>query len=166
MRSMTQQQALRAIGQDLERRDIKTFDIKCEGDLYVVRAGYQDPPAPMPVTVHYSVDDLENLNEEGEEKRGASGAMEFLRLSLILRAIGAHVGQKKARVLRISNSTVVGMAPVFRIEYETATGKQAIDELASAAVYDICVKMYKLRGKILARWPEYVSRRRGEQAIS
>ncbi|HET8564774.1 MAG TPA: hypothetical protein VFM35_12945, partial [Candidatus Binatia bacterium] len=94
---MTQQQALRAIGQDLERRDIKAFDIRCERDAYIVQAGYQVPPAPMPVTVHYSVDDLENLNQEGNEKRDrASGTMEFLSLSLILRAIGAHVERKKA----------------------------------------------------------------------
>lgn len=156
MRSMTQQQALRAIGQDLERRDIKTFDITCERDAYVVQGGYQVPPAPMPVTVHYSVDDLENLNQEGNEKRdGASGNMDFLRLSLILRAIGAHVERKKGRLRRISNSNARGMTPIFRIEYETASGEQVTNDLTSSAVYDICVSTYKLRGKISAASAKY-----------
>ena len=149
MRSMTQQQALRAIGQDLERRDIRTFDIRCERDLYVVHGGYQDPPAPMPVTVHYSQNDLEDLNQQGNDKRDrTSGNMDFLRLSLILRAIGAHVEGKKGRLRRISNSSARSMTPIFRIEYETASGEQVTNDLTSTAVYDICVSTYKLRGKI------------------
>jgi hypothetical protein len=151
MRSMTQQQALRAIGQDLERRDIRTFDIRCEQDVYVVQGGYQDPPGPMPITVHYSSADLENLNQEGNEKRDrGSGDMEFLKLSLILRAIGAHVERKGARLLRISNGSARSTTPIFTIEYETAAGEQVSNDLTSAAVYDICVSTYKLRGKMAA----------------
>ena len=51
MSAIAWSKALRAIGQDLEARGIKTFVIRCEADLYVVEAGYQSPPAPTPVTL-------------------------------------------------------------------------------------------------------------------
>jgi hypothetical protein len=51
MSAIAWSKALRAIGQDLEMRGIKTFVIRCEADLYVVEAGYQSPPAPTPVTL-------------------------------------------------------------------------------------------------------------------
>jgi hypothetical protein len=45
---------LRAIGQDLELRGMKTFDIRSEGQNVLVQCGYQKPPAPMPVTLQYT----------------------------------------------------------------------------------------------------------------
>src|SRR6516164_5436543 len=84
--------ALRAIGKDLEARGIKIFVIRCEADLYVVEAGYQSPPAPTPVTLHYTLDDIEQLDQEGREQSDHdSGVEDFLRLSQILRAIGSYV---------------------------------------------------------------------------
>src|SRR2546430_16667037 len=95
MSALVCSQALRAIGQDLELRGIKTFIIRCEGNLYVVEAGYQSPPAPTPVTLHYTLDDIKQLDREGRERRN-SGVKDFLSLSQILRAIGSSVGKKEA----------------------------------------------------------------------
>src|SRR5512132_1411705 len=98
-------EALRAIGQDLEARGIKTYVIRPAADFYVVEAGYQSPPAPTPVTLHYTLDDIERLDHEGRERRDHdSGFEDFLRLSQILRAIGSYVGRKGARLLSISNN--------------------------------------------------------------
>jgi hypothetical protein len=138
--------ALRAIGQDLEARGIKTFVIRCEADLYVVEAGYQSPPAPTPVTLYYTLDDIEQLDREGQEDDRGSGVKDFLTLSQILRAIGTYVGRKEARLLSVSNNAT-GTMPVVKIEYETAQGERVVDDRTGSAIYDMCVSFYKLRGR-------------------
>jgi hypothetical protein len=137
--------ALRAIGQDLEARGIKTFVIRCEADLYVVEAGYQSPPAPTPVTLYYTLDDIEQLDREGQEDDRGSGVKDFLTLSQILRTIGTYVDRKGARLLSVSNNTSTGT--VVTIEYETAQGARVIDDRTGSAIYDMCVSFYKLRGR-------------------
>ena len=139
---------LRAIGQDLEARGIKTFVIRCEADLYVVEAGYQSPPAPTPVTLYYTLNDIEQLDREGREGDDRdSGVKDFLSLSRILRAIGTYVGRKGARLLSVSNNALTaGKMPVVTIEYETAQGERVVDDRTGSAIYDMCVSIYMLRG--------------------
>jgi hypothetical protein len=154
MSAIIYSEALRAIGQDLEARGIKTFVIRWEADLYVVEAGYQSPPAPTPLILHYTLDDLEQLDHEGQERRGDgdyySSGKDFLSLSQILRAIGTYVGMKGARLLSISNKASTGTMPVIKIEYETAQGERVVDDRPSSAIYDMCVSIYKLRGRLSA----------------
>ena len=155
--------ALRAVGQDLEARGIKAFVIRCEADIYVVEAGYQSPPAPTPLNLHYTLDDLEQLDHEGrEERRGGdydSSVKDFLRLSQILRAIDNYVAKKGARLLSVSNNaSTVGTMQVFTIEYETVQGERVVDDRTASSIYDMCVSIYKLRGMLStnhfrdARW--------------
>jgi hypothetical protein len=61
---------LRVIGQDLETRAIKAFDIRDEGDRILVQCGYQVPPAATPVTLHYTPRDIEELKPQAAETRG------------------------------------------------------------------------------------------------
>jgi hypothetical protein len=141
-------EALRAIGQDLEARGIKTFRIKCEADLYIVEAGYQSPPAPTPVTLYYTLDDIEQLDRQGREGDNCNSAVkDFLSLSQILPAVGSYVGRKGARLLSVSNNTLTGTIPVVNIEYETAQGERVVDDRTGSAIYDLCVSIYKLRGR-------------------
>jgi hypothetical protein len=139
---------LRVIGQDLEIRGIKAFDIRDEGERVFVQCGYQDPPAATPVTLYYTPTDIEELEPQGVEKRGQLSKQEdFFTLSQILRAIGGYVDQKKARLIRLSNNDCPGADVVFRIEYETREREQVVDDRSGSAIYDLCVNMYKRRGK-------------------
>ena len=148
MSAITWSEALRAIGQDLEARGIKTFVIRCEADVYVVEAGYQSPPAPTPVTLYYTLDDIEQLDREGREADNCNSAVkDFLSLSQILRAIGSYVGRKEARLLSVSNTASTGTMPIVKIEYETAQGERIVDDRTGAAIYDMCVSIYKRRGR-------------------
>src|SRR5207253_166487 len=56
---------LRAIGQELEARGLKTFELRPDGDVYIVACGYQEPPSATPVTLHYSWEDIEDLDRAG-----------------------------------------------------------------------------------------------------
>ena len=140
-------QALRTIGQDLDLRGIKSFLIKCEADLYVVEAGYQSPPAPTPVSLHYTLDDIEQLEREAGKKNDRdSVAKDFLSLSQILWAIGSYVTGKGARFRSVSNIASTKSMPVVRIEYETVQGDRVIDDRTGSSIYELCVSVYKLRG--------------------
>jgi hypothetical protein len=147
MSAIAWSKALRTIGQDLEARGIKTFVIRCEADLYVVEAGYQSPPALTPVTLYYTLDDIEQLDREGREDNRDSGVKDFLSLSQILRAIGSYVGRRGARLLSVSNNVLTGTMPVVKIEYETAQGERVVDDRTGSAIYDLCVSIHKLRGR-------------------
>lgn len=148
--------ALRAIGQDLEIRDIKSLDLRYQDKNYIVQCGYQPPPSPIPVTLHYSSEDVDRLDRESQERRQASsGGTELLTLSHLLRGIGGYLEKRKARLLRISNNDSPGSAAVFTIEYETDVGERVVEERSVSSIYDLSVNMYKQRGKNLSAADKY-----------
>ena len=149
MPAVSYSEILRVIGQDLETRAIKAFDIRDEGERIFVQCGYQVPPAATPVTLYYTPKDIEELKPQGAEKRGQpSKTGEFFSLSQTLRAIGGYIDEKKARLLRLSNNDCPGAEVVFRIEYQTREGERLVDDRSGSAIYDLCVNMYKRRGRL------------------
>jgi hypothetical protein len=158
LHSVNYSTALRCIGQDLESRGLRTLDITLDNSGYIVRAGYQPPPAPMPVSLQYMPADILELDQTGQEQRGTSSATkEFVNLVQILRAIGGYVDKNQARLLRISNNEAPGSSPFFSVEYETKDGDRIVDDRDGTAIYDMCVSMYKQRGKVdhSAKLPSY-----------
>jgi hypothetical protein len=154
---------LRCIAQDLERRGLKTFDIRLlqKGNEYVVEGGYQEPPSPTPVTIHYTLKDLDELEEAGAAKRGTpASAKEFLNQIQIFRSIGGYLDKNEAKLIRITNNATAGKDSIFKVEYVTRDGEPMIDDRAGSALYDMCVSMYKQRGKLTgtggrrSRWRE------------
>jgi hypothetical protein len=147
--ALSYSEILRVIGQDLEIRGIKAFDVRVEGEKILAQCGYQAPPAATPITLHYTPRDIEELEPQGLEKRGQSLERgDFFTLSQTLRAIGGYVDQKKASLIRLSNNDCPGAEVVFRIEYETREGERVVDDRSGSAIYDICINMYKRRGKL------------------
>ena len=141
--------ALRSIAQDLERRNLKTFDIRAIRNEYIVEGGYQEPPAPTPVTVHYTAKDIDELDEAGETKRGeTAAAKEFLNQVQIFRTIGGYLDKNEARLIRITNNDGHGKDANFKIEYVTREGEHIVEDRAGSTLYDMCVAMYKQRGRL------------------
>jgi hypothetical protein len=152
--------ALRCIGQNLEQRGLKSFDIRLEGTAYVAQCGYQDPPSPTPVIIEYTFKDLQDLERSGGGKRGesSSSSKEFLSQVQIFRTIGNYIDKNEGLLIRITNNDATGKDSLFKVEYLTRDGERVVDDRAGAAIYDMCVTMYKQRGKMtgtegpLARW--------------
>jgi hypothetical protein len=141
--------ALRCIGQDLESRGLRTLDIISDTTGYIVLAGYQPPPAPMPVSLQYTPADILELDSAGHERRGTTSVTkEFVSLVQILRAIGGYLDKNQARLIRISNNEAPGSSPSFSVEYETKEGERVVDDRDGTAIYDMCVSMYKQRRKL------------------
>lgn len=141
--------ALRCIGQELERRGLRSFDIRLQGKIYLVECGYQEPPSPTPVSLQYDLEDIEELDRVGESKRGEiSRGQEFINQVQIFRTIGAHLDKDEARLLRLTNNDGKAKDAFFKVEYITSDGERIVDDRAGAAIYDMCVQMYKQRGKL------------------
>jgi len=141
-------EALSVVGEDLDLRGIKTFAIRCDGDLVVVDGGYQAPPAPTPVTLHYGRDDIEQLDRKARERCDfLSATRNFIYLSKIFSSIGAYVGEKGAQLLSLSNVASTESMPVIDIEYETVEGERGHERLTDAEVYTLCVRNHKRTGK-------------------
>jgi hypothetical protein len=162
VREVNNSTILRIIGQDLQSRDIKAFSIRCEGDRFSVQGSSQNPPCPTPLTFEYSAREIYELNRErGQKREELPASRDFFTLTQILRAIGAYIDNRGGRLLRISNNDSNASDLSFRIEYESADGSRVIDDRNGAAIYDMCVRMYKLRGK--AKGKSAISERAGRR---
>ena len=151
--------ALRCIGQDLERRGIKCFDIRFEANEYLALCGYQEPPAETPVTIRYRPVDLADIDDAGAEKQGQTvPAKEFLNLVQILRTVGGFLDKNEACLVRLTNNESAATEPSVKIEYISRDGDRVLADRTGSALYDMCVAMYKQRGRLtgtgerLSRW--------------
>ena len=151
--------ALRCIGQDLERRGIKCFDICHEGRVFIVEGGYQEPPAQMPVTIYYRQADIVEIDEAGVEKRGQPATpADFLNKAQIFRTIGGYLEKNEAQLIRITNNESTDGEPSLKVEYMNRDREHVVNHHTGADLYGMCVMMYKQRGKLtgttgaLSRW--------------
>ena len=141
--------ALRCIGQDLERRGLKCFDVRCEGMDYIVQCGYQAPPAPTPVTIYYRPADIAELDKSGAEQRGkVSPPKDFLNQAQIFRTIGGYLDKNEARLTRLANNQSAAKDATLVVEYIDRDREHVVDDRTGSAIYDLCVAMYKQRGKL------------------
>lgn len=141
--------ALRSIGQDLERRGLKTFDIRFDGREFVAQCGYQEPPAETPVEITYRPSDIDELDQSGGEKRSrVAPSKDFLNQPQIFRTIGGFLDRNEAQLVRLANNDPRAKDSTFVVEYTSRDGEHVVDDHAGAAIYDMCVSMYKQRGKL------------------
>src|SRR5207244_5655933 len=102
--------------------------------------------APRPVTVtqfelRYTPKDVDRLESEGRAKRMDPRRIpDAGSLLQLFRTIGAYIGQKCARFLKVSwngNSIV--------LLYETSSGRLNDEVLTVSDLYDVSVRMYMKR---------------------
>jgi hypothetical protein len=43
--------------------------MRCEADFFIVDGGYQSPPAATPVSLHYSLKDIAELDRKAEREK-------------------------------------------------------------------------------------------------
>lgn len=159
--------ALRAIGDALESLHVEAFDLESNGNGCLVRgekkshlvkkpagkntlkSGFraawqrlqgQSPVQPTPegFELHYSRQDLERLDKEGQTRRSrAQGMADTSRLSQVLRLVGAYLDLKGARLLGLSMRE-----QQITLRYETALGVNRVEQHRIASLYDFSVNMY------------------------
>lgn len=163
--SVDYSQALRAIGQVLERSKPRAFDVVCYGESYLVRcltgqkkksllillqrwrehnlprAGPGSKPF-MNVELLYFGKDIQEIDKKGKAKRGPSyGMPDPFSLSTLLRGVGDLV-KSKGRFILASNRD-----RHIVVIYETSQGLRKAEEYETSSFYDIWVSMYLRRSQ-------------------
>ena len=149
---------LRIVGRDLEFRGIRTFILRCEDDLFVVRAGYQPPPAIMPVTVHYQSSDIDRLLIETGDTHSLTPVRDFSNLSEILSAVGSYVSRKQGRLISVSNTASTPTIAVVIVKYALVGSDPVVEIFKGSAIYELCVSIYKARSTAIVSRPTRYSR--------
>ena len=158
---------LRLLGQQLEVLGMEGFTVRLVPDGYRVtgtkryqppveeksgknlwqriRAGSQpaaaSPQLFEPVELHFSVEDLANMEGDAKQKRrGTPARSDAHSLSQILRAVGALVEQKQGQFLG-----VVKEGQDIAIEYQSVSQRNTVEKFTVSSLYDFWVKMYLRR---------------------
>jgi hypothetical protein len=137
--------ALRCIGQDLVRRDMKTFEITVEGGHFVLCGRSSAVSGDVPEVIRYTPADIELLDRSGECQRGQPAEKAFLHEAQMLRAIGEHLDKYNSVLIRVAKSKELPTECPFQIEYCTREGEQIIDDRPGTALFDMCVLMVQKR---------------------
>ncbi len=160
---------LRAIGQELEKRQFTTFNLKCSGESYFVWStenmapssshniyisdsaahrglkNLDDPSLHMLldriVGFHYGAEEISRAEREGRRNRRVRGdATNGRRLSHLLRTVGEQVYRRRQRLLAIAwQEEQIGVVS------ETVKGRREMNVLRPDRLYDLWVKMYLRR---------------------
>lgn len=157
--------ALRAIGYALEAAKVESFELTCEAPNYVIRVESQSGKkrrlkgfleatrfqvlkrifpsrflSKSGLELIYTPRHIERLDHEGQLRRHEAGAPDPHSLPQALRAIGAHLDHKEARLLHIARR-----GPSITIRYETALDGQKTEEFTPPSLYGLFVQRYVKR---------------------
>lgn len=88
------------------------------------------------INLHYTLKDVDHLDEEGKAKRSSAKEPSAPTLSQFLRTVGAYVKQKPARLQRISRK-----GDSFTIQYKTPAGEKDEEVLSMVDLYELGVWM-------------------------
>ena len=166
--------ALRAIGNALEALEAQLVDLRCEGENYIVCAKCRRrPPKKLlcndldksgirvlwqtllsryfqkesfVAELFYTPEDIQRLHHEGQARRQDGGITDPHSLSGTLRAAGAYVDLKDARLLQISTRD-----DLIIIRSEAPSGQLSKEEFTPASLYALFVNLYLKR---TGRFPE------------
>jgi hypothetical protein len=89
----------------------------------------------------YTGKDVERLDDEGKRRRGQAAPQAFLPgISQCLRAVGAYVKNKPARLVSVTRQS-----DAVTIVFDTAIGERSTEVLSWVDLYDLSIAMYRKR---------------------
>jgi hypothetical protein len=96
------------------------------------------------VELRYTPEQLSHMDDEGRSKRGNLGSPDAHSASQIVRAVGAYVDQKQARLMSVRKDE-----EKIEIEYESPLKGKVADDFTVATLYEYWVRMYLKRSNRL-----------------
>jgi hypothetical protein len=156
-------QLLRPVGQALESLQMQSFSLTMDGDAVVVRGHkHRDQPVDKlsrrgfwqllrssrtaeidereAVELRYTPEQLSHMDKEGRSKRGELSSPNAHSVSQVVRAVGAFVDQKQARLISVHKDE-----QKIEIEYESTPKGRITEEFTAATLYEFWVRMYLKR---------------------
>jgi len=139
------------IGQELVKRGIDLFELRCLRTEYYLQCGDPTPPYVGLIELSFNDDDIISLELAASSQRGgAFKFVEFEGLPELLRAAGRYVENKEGSLLRISNTESPIDSDTLRLEYESRDGRNQVEEVPVTELTDVAKHMYKQRSRASA----------------
>jgi hypothetical protein len=92
------------------------------------------------VELRYTPEQLSHMDDEGRSKRGNLGSPDAHSASQIVRAVGALVDQRQARLMSVRKDE-----EKIEIEYESPLKGRVTEDFTVATLYEYWVRMYLKR---------------------
>src|SRR5262245_3733767 len=138
--------SLRTIGQELVKRGIDLFELRCLRTEYYLQCGDPAPPYVGLIELSFTDDDVVSLELAAMGQRGSAFKfVDFEGLPEILRAAGRYVDNKDGMLMRISNTE--SSSDTLRLEYETRDRRNHVEEVPLAELVETARRMYKERSR-------------------
>jgi hypothetical protein len=96
------------------------------------------------VELRYTPEQLSHMDDEGRSKRGNLGSPDAHSASQIVRAVGALVDQRQARLMSVRKDE-----EKIEIEYESPLKGRVTEDFTVATLYEYWVRMYLKRSNRL-----------------
>jgi hypothetical protein len=142
--------ALRCIGQNLESLELKSLDVKTQGDKFIIQGWSKSTPSTMDVVKQYAPEDIKKLDEEGRAKRKMpSMPSNLLSLPQVLRFCGSYVDRLRGRLTRISwqdQTDKIQSITIQFVPFEEA--RNARGDAQVTMIEELCIHVYKQRKKM------------------
>ena len=151
-------QQLRVIGQSLEARRINIFELKADGDRYIVRGDPEKGPSlkarlrdwterirgqALGSSMSYALADFEQLDRQARlRRRKPNGLPDSYSLSNTLRTVGSYLDRKGAELLEIHKRSLS-----LTILYQNQDGHPDMEERSIASFYNLFIDLYGKRGR-------------------
>ena len=140
--------ALRVIGQELDKRGIDIFELRCLRAEYYLQCGDPTPPHIGLIELSFTDDDVTSLELAAAAQRGSNFKLvDFEGLPEVLRASGRYLENKEAFLLRISNAESPPDSDTIKLEYESRDGRTHVEELPVSTLAETARRMYKERSR-------------------
>lgn len=140
--------ALRIIGQELTKRGIDIFELRCLRAEYYLQCGDPTPPHTGLIELSFSDDEVITLDLAAASQRGKGFKLvDFEGLPELLRASGRYIENKAGQLLKISNSDSPLDSDVIKLEYEGPDRRTHVEELPASSLAETARRMYKERSR-------------------
>jgi hypothetical protein len=138
--------ALRTIGQELVKRGIDLFELRCLRAEYYLQCGDPLPPHTNLLEISFTPDEVISMDLAAATQRGQSFKwVDFESIPEILRALGEHVAEKDGNLMRVSHTASLQPQDQIRFEYEGRDRRTHLEQLAVSTIADKAMRMYKTR---------------------
>ena len=140
--------ALRVIGQELVKRGIDIFELRCLRAEYYLQCGDPTPPHTGLIQLSFTDDDVTSMEIAAASQRGNTFKLvDFEGLPELLRASGRYIESKEGQLLKISNVDSPLDSDLIKLEYESRDGRTHIEELPASTLAETARRMYKERSR-------------------
>ena len=142
--------ALRCIGQSLQGMDLKSLEVRTQGDKFMVQGWSKNSSNTMDIVKRYGPDDIKELDEKGRAQRiSGSRPSNLLSLPQVLRFCGSYVDRLRGRLTRVSWQDQTEKIQSITIQFEPyEEGRSGRSDPHVMMIEELCIHVYKQRKKI------------------